>query len=281
VGQEMFRYDGKRAVVVGGASGMGRAAAELVRDLGAEVWVLDIKPAEFEGVRSLNCDLRDKASIDHALTQLAGPVDALFSCSGIWGNEGRGVDLMLVNFIGQRHLIEEAIRLGLLANGSAIAMISSEGGLRWAEHLPTVMDFLQTPDYESAQAWVEAHPDFNDYRFSKEAMTTYTKLRAHPLSLLGIRINATAPGPTMTPLMRSQPVWLAAEERFRDVMHRPGATPEQQAYPLVFLNSDAASFVSGAVIHVDHGYTAGGLLGVIPVKSAPSLIEEPVGTRPD
>ena len=282
MGLEKFGYEGKRAVVVGGASGMGRASAELIQELGGEVWVLDIKPPELAGARFLTADLRDKASIDAALAKLPAPVDALLSCSGMWGTDGRGVDLMLVNFIGQRHLIETAVRDGLLRRGSAIAMISSEGGIRWAEHLPAVLDFLATPDYESAKAWVVGHPGQDDYRFSKEAMTAYVKLRAHPLSQLGIRINATAPGPTMTPLMKAHANWLAAEERFREVMNFPGATPEQQAYPLVFLASDAAGFVSGAVIHVDHGYTGGALMGLYDHKSTPSLVAEPTGiVRPD
>jgi len=274
MGKDKFRYDGKRAVVVGGASGMGRATVEILLGLGAEVWVLDIKPVDIPEAHFLEADLRDEAGVDRALDALPGAIDALFSCSGMWGADGRGVDLMLVNFIGQRHLIEEAVRRGLLRKGSAVAMISSEGGIRWAEKLPTVMDFLATPDFKSACAWVEAHPDYNDYRFSKEAMTAYVKLRSQPLSQLGIRLNATAPGPTMTPLMRAHANWLGAEERFREVMNFPGATPEQQAYPLVFLNSDAAEFVSGAVVHVDHGYSAGALMGLYEHKSTPSLLAE-------
>ena len=281
MGHEKFRYDGKRAVVLGGASGMGRATAELLVELGAEVHVLDVRAVDFEVTGSIQMDLRDRSSIDAALARLPRPVHAFFSCSGIWGDGGRGVDLMLVNFIGQRHAIEEAIRLGILGDGSAVAMISSEGGNRWAENLATVTDFLATPDFDSARAWVEANPDSDSYTFSKQAMDAYVKLRAQPLSLRGIRINATAPGPTMTPLMRAHDNWLLAETTFRGLMgDRAGATPEEQAYPLVFLNSEAAAFVSGAILHVDFGYSAGGMMGVIPVKSTPPLAEAP-GIRSD
>ena len=54
---DAFRYDGKRALVVGGATGMGAATAELVQDLGAEVVVMDYAPVTLAGVKAINLDL--------------------------------------------------------------------------------------------------------------------------------------------------------------------------------------------------------------------------------
>ena len=70
---DAFRYDGKRAVVVGGATGMGAATAELVQDLGAEVVVMDYAPVTLAGVKAINLDLRDKASIDAARRRVRRP----------------------------------------------------------------------------------------------------------------------------------------------------------------------------------------------------------------
>jgi len=76
MGKDKFRYDGKRAVVVGGASGMGRATVEILLGLGAEVWVLDIKPVDIPEAHFLEADLRDEAGVDRALDALPGAIDA-------------------------------------------------------------------------------------------------------------------------------------------------------------------------------------------------------------
>ena len=80
---DAFRYDGKRALVVGGATGMGAAAAELVHDAGAEVVVMDRAEVTLAGVKAIQLDLADKASIDAAVDECGGPVHALFSCAGV------------------------------------------------------------------------------------------------------------------------------------------------------------------------------------------------------
>ena len=123
-----FRYDGKRALVVGGATGMGAATAELVQDLGAEVVVMDFAPVTLAGREGDHLDLRDKASIDAAVDECGGPIDALFSCAGA-ADGTPGIEK--INFIGHRHLIDRAIEQGYLGRGSAIGMISSTAGLGW------------------------------------------------------------------------------------------------------------------------------------------------------
>src|SRR5437762_13536437 len=80
---DAFRYDGKRALVVGGATGMGAATAELVQDLGAEVLVMDYADIALSGVQAIKVDLRDKASIEAAIDECSGPIDALFCSSGV------------------------------------------------------------------------------------------------------------------------------------------------------------------------------------------------------
>ena len=91
----------------------------------------------------------------------------------------------------------------------------------------------------------------------------YVQRRAVPLCHRGIRINATGPGPTMTPLMHSTPTWqIFGDMMFKAAMQRDPQTPEEQAPPLVFLNSPAAHGVSGQILNVDAGYSAGGVMGV-------------------
>ena len=81
---EAFRYDGKRALVVGGATGMGAATAELVQDLGAEVVVMDFAEVTLPGVKAIHLEPRaTRRSIDAAVDECGGPIHALFSCAGV------------------------------------------------------------------------------------------------------------------------------------------------------------------------------------------------------
>src|SRR6185503_13868624 len=123
---DAFRYDGKRALVVGGATGMGAATAELVQDAGAEVVVMDRAPVTLAGAKAIHLDLADKASIDAAVDECGGPVHALFSCAGV-ADGTPGIER--INFIGHRHMIDRMLEKGMLPRGAAIGMISSAAGL--------------------------------------------------------------------------------------------------------------------------------------------------------
>lgn len=265
---ESFRYDGKRALVVGGATGMGAATAKLVQELGGEVVVMDFAPVTLEGVTSISLDLRDKDGIDAALEECGGPVHALFSCAGA-ADGTPGIEK--INFIGHRHLIDQAIATGILGSGSAIGMISSTAGLAWEKNLPAVLDYLSTPDFDSAVAWIEAHhddpesPGRADYMWSKQAVCGYVASQACAMQKRGIRINAIMPGPTDTPLARSQEdLWLGFGTDYRDEVGVKASTPEEQAGPLVFLCSDAAVYVNGQTLITDAGYVSSGLTESFP-----------------
>ncbi len=258
-----FRYDGKRALVVGGATGMGAATAALVQELGGEVVVMDFAPVTLAGVKAISLDLRDKASIDAAVDECGGPIDALFSCAGA-ADGTPGIEK--INFIGHRHLIDRAIDKGFLGRGSSIGMISSTAGLAWEKNLPAVLDYLATPDFDSAVAWIEAHADDRshpgnaDYMWSKQAVCGYVASQAYAMQKRGIRINAIMPGPTDTPLAQANAeLWLAFGTDYRDEVGVKASTPEEQAGPLVFLGSDAAVYVNGQTVITDAGYVSSGL----------------------
>jgi NAD(P)-dependent dehydrogenase (short-subunit alcohol dehydrogenase family) len=104
-------------------------------------------------------------------------------------------------------------------------------------------------------------------------MITYCARRAPALALRRVRINCIAPGPTMTPLMQSGEGWLDFEAAFHTAMGRVGSQPEEQAYPLVFLCSDAASFISGHCLVADLGFTSGGTAGVVESPFLPLILD--------
>jgi len=254
---ESFRYDGKRALVVGGATGMGAATAKLVQELGADVVVMDFAEITQSGVTAISLDLRDKDSIDTAVDECGGPIHALFSCAGA-ADGTPGIEK--INFIGHRHLIDRCVDKGFLVSGSAIGMISSTAGLAWEKNLPEVLDYLATPDFDSAAKWIEDHPGKADYMWSKQALCGYVASQAYPMLKRGIRINAIMPGPTDTPLARAnEELWLGFGTDYRDETGIKASTPEEQAGPLAFLCSDAAVYCNGQTVITDAGYVSAGL----------------------
>lgn len=257
---DAFSYDGKRALVVGGATGMGAATAEVVRDAGAEVVVMDRAEIGIDGVRSIALDLSDKASIEAAVDACGGPVDAVFSCAGV-ADGTPGIEK--VNFVGHRHLVNLLLADDLLPRGSAIAMISSSAGLGWETNLDLIVDFLAIEDFDEASQWCLDN-ERADYMWTKQVINAYVAQQAMPLMAKGIRINATLPGPTDTPLARANAdTWLTFGADYREATGTAPSTPLEQAYPLVFLCSPAASGISGITLVTDAGFFGAGVTGTL------------------
>jgi len=256
-----FRYDGKRVLVVGGASGMGAATAALVQDAGAEVVAMDFAEITLPGAKAIHVNLADAASIDAAVDECAGPVDAVFSCAGVAdGTPG----LEKINFIGHRYLIDLLVARGQLARGGAIGFISSAAGLGWEPNLALLNEYLDITDYAAAARWAQEHLK-TDYMWSKQAICAYVAREAMSFLKQGIRINAICPGPTDTPLAQAnKDMWLGFGSDYRAEVGVEAATPLEQAYPLVFLCSDAAVAITGTIMITDSGYFSAGMTETFP-----------------
>jgi NAD(P)-dependent dehydrogenase (short-subunit alcohol dehydrogenase family) len=264
---EFAGYRNKRVVVSGCFSGMGEATARLLRDLGAEVHGLDYKDAELKLASFRRVDLRDPASIDAAAQSIGGKVDALFNCAGLPQTAG-ALDVMKVNYAGTRRLTEQV--LPLMSAGGAIVTVSSNAGLGWSRRMPVLTQLLKIETYEGAVQWCEANLETvrEGYSFSKEALIVWTMMMSTSLIKRGIRINCTMPGPTQTPMMKQFEAATAAsvlEAAAQPINRR--ATPEEQAAALVFLNSDAASYINGVALPVDGGFLGGVATGQIDLSA--------------
>lgn len=262
-------YADRHVVVAGGGgSGMGAAVARLARTAGAAVTVLDLRePAEGEGLAFARVDLGDPDAIDAAVDALGGPVDALFNCQGIAGSRpGTTVaDVMRVNFLGVRHLSERV--LPLIPAGGAVASIASVGGLGWERRRDAIDELLATPDFAAGLAWVQANADDllaqvfpRAYAFSKQALIAWTMRRAVSAIDRGVRVNCSSPGSTRTAMSPDFPA--DGVEYISRPMGRE-STPEEQAQPVIFLNSGAATYVNGANLVVDGGNAAARTMGLL------------------
>lgn len=263
VSGDVWSYRGMECAIFGCHSGMGEATArELVR-LGATVHGFDIKPGP-EGLASFHkCDLRKTSEIDAALATISGPVNALFYCAGL-PQTFPGAEVLAVNFLSPRYLIEK-IR-PKMAPQSAIAVIASTAGNGYVTRLDTVRQLTDTPDFASGAAWVEKNlaAQGDPYMFSKEAMLVWGLMRSETLIAEGIRLNILSPGPTDTVMMDA--FESVSSAKIIDVYTAPinrRSTVAEQAYPLIFLNSRAASYINGLNLIADGGFTTGMAFGLI------------------
>jgi len=152
----------------------------------------------------------------------------------------------------------------MLPRGSAICFISSSAGLGWETNLAQLSELLDIPDFDAAARWFEEHGKV-DYISTKQAICAYVARQAFGLLKQGIRINAICPGPTDTPLAQANKQnWLGFAADYREEVKLKPFTPMEQAYPLLFLCSDAAAAISGITLLSDAGWMSSATTGSFP-----------------
>ena len=261
---DLWRYDGRRAVVTGCGSGIGAEVARQLTELGAEVVGLDLKEPAFAVKEFHELDLSDSASIDTAVAAIDGPVDVLFNIAGVSSGIGDPLRVVTIDFLGTRHLTEALIPS--MPSGSAIASVSSLAASEYRANAAVTAGLLDTATMAEGVEWCERNPqpvsDGGGYRLAKEALILYGMANVTALGAKGIRINCTAPGVTDTPILDQ--LRSAYGQEFLDSFKTPigrVAGPDEQASVLVFLNSNAARYITGQVIWVDGGSVAARVIG--------------------
>jgi NAD(P)-dependent dehydrogenase (short-subunit alcohol dehydrogenase family) len=245
------RMAGRRALITGGAGGIGLACARRLLAEGAEVVLLDksadaLSSAVGVGAAAVACDVTDPgavaAAVDRAAGLLNGPADVLVSSAGVYKiaplldlTPGEWDDVLAVNLRGT-FLAGRAVAAALIAAGrpGAIVNISSTAGL--------VADATEP----------SAH-----YNASKAGVLALTRQMAAEWAQYGIRANAVCPGVIDTAMLRmmDDPETGAAYLRTGVPQGRLGSA-EEVAAAVVFLASDDASYLTGTAVPVDGGVTA-------------------------
>jgi NAD(P)-dependent dehydrogenase (short-subunit alcohol dehydrogenase family) len=252
-----FRYEGKRVVVTGGATGVGAALLEVLGEQGAgHVTVLDLKQPTGPHDQFIQADLSKRDAVDSALGAIEGPVHALFNNAGV-ADTLPPRTVFSVNYLAVRRLSEGL--LDRMPEGSGIANTASIAGGQWPARLAEITELLGISDWDEALAWMEGRElGAEPYAFTKECVQVYTMRSSHQTLAKGVRTNSVCPAPIDTPLLddfRKTMTdalidWTVGESGGRLV------TGREVALALAFLNSDAASYISGVNLNIDNGFTA-------------------------
>jgi NAD(P)-dependent dehydrogenase (short-subunit alcohol dehydrogenase family) len=244
------RFTNKVVLVIGGNSGIGRAAAQGYAQEGAQVVITGRDPKTLADVEreigsaalAIRSDVADLASLDAVMEKVRerhGRIDVLFVNAGIgtfapipqvtpevW-DEVHNVNLRGCFFAAQK-------ALPLMQRGGAIVFTGSIGS-------------------------VLAAPGNAIYAAAKAGLRAVTRIFAVELVGQGIRVNMVSPGPTETPLInRNIGMDAAAVDALRQMMiantpmKRMGE-PQEIARAVLFLSSDEASFITGVDLFVDGG----------------------------
>ena len=247
----MKRFEGKVAMVTGGNSGIGLAAAKAFAREGAQVAVTGrdegtLKNAEKEigsGALAIRADAARIADLDAAMAKVRDQfkrIDALFVNAGIGKfvpiaevTEAMFDEIVAINLKGAFFTVQKA--LPLMARGSAVVLNAS----------------------------INAHiglPGTTVYGATKAAVVNMAKTMSADLAERGIRVNAVSPGPVETPIFgragisseqsRQTKEWLQDQTLVKRM-----AQPEEIAEAVLYLSSDVSSFVVGAELVIDGGMT--------------------------
>ena len=260
--KDYFGYKGKTAVVTGASSGMGRAAAEMLVDLGAKVYALDWNECTVEGIEKfVKVNLGEKESIDACFAQLPEHIDSFFGIAGVSGiktdfNTTVTIDLLANTYITEEYLTKR------MTKGDAIAFITSTGGFNWDRegNKKFYLPLIEAEGWDAKKAALEAMnlnrlPGTLGYMFAKSAMNYYVAYQQSRIVEQGVRLNALLPGSTDTGMKSEFSMAAGGDEKLLQSAghaHRL-AEPSEMGEPVVFLNSDMARFISGELLVVDFG----------------------------
>lgn len=235
----VFDLTGMTALVTGGSRGIGRATAEMLKELGAEVIIHGSTPETVErtaselGVRGIVADLFAEGSIEKIATQ-AGPVDILVNNAGITRDalfirqgQPQWDDVMLINVTRAVELARAVVPHMLSKGHGRIINLTSVVG-----HMGNVGQ--------------------TNYVTAKSAMTGFTKALAKEVARKGVTVNAVAPGFINTDMTASIPDTLK-EAFVKQIPALRFGEAKEIAAAVAFLASKEAAYVNGATLHVNGG----------------------------
>jgi NAD(P)-dependent dehydrogenase (short-subunit alcohol dehydrogenase family) len=239
-----FDFTGRRALVTGASSGIGRAVAVRIAQAGAQVTAVGRQEAALQklqeetGCNPLVLDVADSQALDQAFAELPA-FDLVVNCAGI-------------------ALLEPALELQahsfdavMAVNARAAALVAARCGKAMAA--AGVRGSIVNVSSQAALVALDAHLC---YCASKAALDAITRSLCLELGPHGIRVNSVNPTVTLTPM--AEQAWADPAKSAAAIAGIPlgrFARVEEVVAPILFLLSEGASMISGASLPVDGGYT--------------------------
>ncbi|MGW6025804.1 SDR family NAD(P)-dependent oxidoreductase [Streptomyces sp. NPDC055099] len=252
----LFRLDGRRVAVVGGASGIGREAARALVAQGADVIVADRDTDGAERTAALAtrpgdaADTRLGTAVTHPLDVL--DPDAVRSAAAAWGpldglvvTVGANVRKRLTDYG-----LDEFDRVIALNLRSYLTLIQAVAPGMAERGRGSVVGFASMRAFQ-------VEPGQGPYAASKAGLIQLLRTAASEWGPRGVRFNAVAPGVVRTPLtdqIAADPAWFDAYAQASAL--KRWARADELAGAVAYLVSDASTFVTGTVLSVDGGWTA-------------------------
>lgn len=240
-----FRLEGKRILITGASSGIGRSTAIECSRMGATVIITGrneerlketFEKLEGTGHRMIVADLTDENQLNGLISSV-GEIDGLVLCAGkgsmqpvLFSTMEKFIDILDTNFLYPVELMRLLLKKKKINRNASVVSVASMGGT----HFYTVGNGI--------------------YGASKAALDSYMKFCARELAPKGIRVNTVLPAMVDTPLIQRGTV--TDEEHQADAQKYPlkrYGRPEDIAYAIIYLLSDAASWVTGSSLVIDGG----------------------------
>ncbi len=246
----LFDLDGRVAVVTGGSRGIGRAAAAGLGAAGAQVVIASRKADACEATAA---ELRHEGLDVHAIATHMGRPDEIESLVDATVDRFGAIDIIVnnaANALAQPmgSITPEAWSAshGVNVTGPVLLVQAALDHLRASEHA-SVVNVISAGVFTSG-AFVSI------YIAAKAALLAMTRSMAAELAPSGIRVNALAPGGVDTDMVRANPEEFQQAIADACAMKRL-ADPDEMVGPVIFLASDASSFMTGQALIVDGGMT--------------------------
>ena len=252
-----FGYEGKICVVTGASSGMGKATVEMLVDLGANVYALDLNPCTINGIKEfIKCDLANKNEIDEAFKKIPEHIDSFFGVAGLSGAKTDYRTTFDCNYTANMYITLNYLK-NRMSKGGSIVYCTSTAGLEWKRFKKEQNKVVHAKTWEEVEEvtrkLASSAPATFAYMYSKRCLSQFACEQAVELGKSGIRVNNVMPGSTDTGMKDEFEKMAGGKEALlaeTGMAHRL-ATSEEMAYPIVFLNSEMSSFISGVDLCVD------------------------------